>query len=70
MSNLTPEYGAAINRAKTKCPRGHEYSETNTYRHNNKRHCRECRRVEKREYQRRRRLAEKNGDGTRNDTAP
>lgn len=33
---------AAKNRAKTHCPRGHEYSEQNTYRHGTSRYCRTC----------------------------
>lgn len=59
MTNLTPEHGAAIQRAKTKCPAGHPYDEANTYRHNNKRHCRTCRRWEKRMYQRRKRAEQR-----------
>jgi len=30
---------------KTHCLRGHEFTESNTYRNNNKRYCRECYRV-------------------------
>ena len=33
---------AANNARKTHCPRGHEYTEENTYVYRKKRHCREC----------------------------
>ncbi len=33
---------AKIQRRKTHCPRGHEYSEANTYRYGTKRRCRRC----------------------------
>jgi len=35
---------------KTHCPAGHEYTEENTYRWNNERLCRACRRETKRRY--------------------
>lgn len=46
---------AAIQRAKTHCPRGHEYSAENTYRNRGERACRTCGRDAARIYQRRRR---------------
>jgi HNH endonuclease len=36
---------AAVNAAKTHCPRGHPYDEANTCRHNGKRYCRACARM-------------------------
>jgi len=36
---------AARNRAKTHCPKGHPYSEGNTYRYKSMRFCRECHRL-------------------------
>lgn len=30
---------------KTHCPLGHPYNEENTYRHNNRRHCKLCKRI-------------------------
>lgn len=33
----------AVNKLKTYCPRGHEYTPENTRRHNGKRHCKACR---------------------------
>lgn len=36
---------AARQRARTHCKRGHEFSETNTYWHDNRRHCRACKRL-------------------------
>lgn len=41
-------WGAAV----THCPRGHEYTDDNTYRHRGSRQCRECGRNRSREYQR------------------
>lgn len=35
----------AFNLAKTQCPEGHAYDETNTYRHGTRRHCKTCRRA-------------------------
>lgn len=35
---------------KTHCPQRHEYTEENTYRWNNERHCKQCRRDAKRRY--------------------
>lgn len=37
----------AKQRAKTRCPRGHTYTEANTYTHNEKRQCRKCRQIRK-----------------------
>lgn len=34
---------SVINAAKTHCPRGHEYTESNIYLYKNLRHCRSCR---------------------------
>lgn len=59
---------AAANVAKTECPRGHPYDDANTYERHGKRHCRACVNVRRsenrehhravtREYQRRRRAA-------------
>lgn len=42
-----PTLGLAAAQAqaeRTHCPRGHEYSEENTYRHRGKRYCRACNR--------------------------
>lgn len=36
------------NRAKTHCNKGHEFSPDNTYTHNGKRHCKQCRRAQSR----------------------
>ena len=36
--------GAAFQLAKTQCPKGHAYDESNTYLHGGERHCRACRR--------------------------
>lgn len=36
---------AATNAAKTHCPRGHAYSEENTYVHRGQRHCKTCKRI-------------------------
>lgn len=36
-------YGAAANRRKTHCPRGHELTEDNTYWQDTRRSCRKCR---------------------------
>lgn len=44
----------AKNSAATHCPKGHEYSPGNTYVHSGKRSCRECRRVQARDWKRRR----------------
>jgi HNH endonuclease len=43
--------------AVTHCPSGHEYTESNTYRHRGSRYCRECVRNRNREYQRKIRRA-------------
>jgi hypothetical protein len=43
----------AQNILKTHCPKGHEYTEANTYIDNtNRRHCRECSRVQARKWKR------------------
>lgn len=36
-------HGGEANRSKTHCPKGHEYTEENTYRHGGGRHCKTCR---------------------------
>lgn len=36
-------HGTCASANKTQCPAGHEYTESNTYRHGNKRWCRKCR---------------------------
>ena len=41
--------GGLRNRVKTHCPRGHEYSEGNTYSHGGSRYCRSCQRKASRE---------------------
>jgi hypothetical protein len=49
-----------LNRKKTVCPAGHQYSEANTYREpDGGRQCRECRKVATREHKRRVRRMEK-----------
>jgi len=49
---------ATANAAKTHCPKGHEYTEENTYRYpDGRRRCRTCNRDEAREYQRRKRTS-------------
>jgi hypothetical protein len=49
---------AGINsRRKTHCPKGHEYTEENTWKHKGRRHCKECKRLqnlERRDYFRQR----------------
>lgn len=50
---------AKIQKDKTHCPQGHEYTKENTYMHNNQRHCRECVRNRAREYQARKRAKAK-----------
>lgn len=42
---LTMPPGSAINAAKTHCPKGHPYDETNTYRISRERRCRACMRA-------------------------
>lgn len=42
---LTSQAGAAKQRAKTHCPRGHEYTPDNTYTHSGQRKCKTCRRA-------------------------
>lgn len=46
---LTPNPGLN-SLAKTHCPRGHAYDETNTLRSQGRRHCRTCRNAEQRRY--------------------
>lgn len=41
--------------AKTHCPQGHEYTSENTYVWSGRRHCRECRRIGGRQYDKKRR---------------
>lgn len=55
----TAEAGRAFNgnRAKTHCPRGHEYDLENTYVHRGLRSCKECRRQKVRERRARLRAA-------------
>lgn len=49
-----------LQRAKTHCPGGHEYNARNTHiRANGERECSECTRIRAREYQRRKRAAQK-----------
>jgi hypothetical protein len=50
------EAGRAFNgrRARTGCPRGHEYSDENTYWHRGWRDCKECQRERVREFRARR----------------
>lgn len=38
LKNRNYSYGRTV----THCPKGHEYNEENTYRHNGARHCRTC----------------------------
>lgn len=47
----------AVNARKDECPRGHPYTEENTWVYRGSRYCRECRRVEARERKRRIRAA-------------
>lgn len=51
---LPGDWGQAL---KTHCPRGHEYSEENTYTWRGERHCKECRRSQKQAYRARVRQA-------------
>lgn len=51
--NIRRGMAGRFNAAKTRCPRGHLYDETNTYRYKGSRQCRECRRTECRERWRR-----------------
>jgi HNH endonuclease len=44
----------AVQAARTHCPQGHTYDEANTWLYKGHRHCRECRRVKCREYEKRR----------------
>lgn len=56
LRGLAPLVGGAFNAAKVECPRGHPYTEDNTYRdRQGSRSCKACRTVAAREYQRRRR---------------
>jgi hypothetical protein len=48
-----------VNKAKTHCPKGHEYSEENTMRRDGKRHCLTCVRLRARDYMRRIRAIER-----------
>lgn len=48
---LCGEGHTARNASKTHCPRGHAYSEENTYAHRGSRHCRECCRARRRTYE-------------------
>lgn len=38
-------WGAALNSAKTECPKGHPYDEKNTYLYRGVRYCRTCMRI-------------------------
>jgi len=57
---LRGEGPPAVNARKTHCPRGHAFTESNTYRYpDGRRECSTCRRVYIRNYMRRRRAAAK-----------
>ena len=47
-NTLRGEGPGAINAAKEECKRGHAFTPENTYWHGRRRHCMECRRIEKR----------------------
>ena len=34
-----------LQKSKTHCPQGHEYTSENTYHNKNRRHCKECSRI-------------------------
>jgi len=53
----TPRGASAINAAKTHCPRGHEYTPTNTYTSKGQRKCVICTRQRRAEYHQRNREA-------------
>ena len=53
---LAPSAGAVFQMAKTHCPQGHPYSESNTYRYGTRRVCRTC--SIERTQERRRRMAQ------------
>ena len=55
--NVRRGIGGWNSAVKTHCPRGHEYDATNTYRHDGRRHCRECRRINWRAWDARRKVA-------------
>lgn len=57
--NRAPSCIEVVNKAKTHCPKGHEYDEQNTYVRSGKRHCRECMRA----YNRRRYWERKEAQG-------
>jgi hypothetical protein len=43
-------HGTNPNKNKTQCRRGHEYNEQNTYTVKNKRHCRQCQKINIKKY--------------------
>jgi len=49
-------FGADRRRNITHCPRGHEYSDNNTYTHEGSRYCRECKRLAQQRYVEKRRV--------------
>lgn len=55
----SPNTPAAINAAKTRCPQGHAFTDSNTYVHRRHRHCRACRRLSASEKRRAGRLLER-----------
>jgi hypothetical protein len=49
-NTLRGNAASALNAAKTHCPKGHEYTKDNTYRHGGHRACRSCNLVLMRQY--------------------
>jgi hypothetical protein len=52
-NNPGPCRAAEVQQAKTHCPKGHPYDQSNTYRRGNSRECRTCRRLAVQRYEQR-----------------